>query len=70
MGQFYCQRCEQYDSSKNGNCIADPDDSWMMIHESCMTEAEAMAKVLGFEIMEKFYEECIDPILKEHRRER
>ena len=39
-GIFYCQRCQQYAESHDGDCIEDPDDDIYMIHESCQTEAE------------------------------
>ena len=66
MGQFYCQRCEQYDSSKNGDCIADPDDNWMMIHESCLSGGE-LAKAEAKRLVGEFLS-TIDPILEAHRR--
>lgn len=45
MGQFRCDRCEEYGDSKGGDCMEDPTDSKELIHESCMSDWEIREKL-------------------------
>jgi hypothetical protein len=40
MGQFYCEECEQFGDSHDGDSQADPEDCTKMIHDECLTDRE------------------------------
>ena len=68
MGSFFCQRCDRYGESHDGDCVEDPQESCYMVHESCLSDGE-LAKEEAKRLVGEFLS-TIDPILKEHRRER
>ena len=64
MGSFFCQRCDRYGESHDGDCVTDP-ITGDMVHEDCLSDGElakAEAKRLVGESLS-----TIDPILDEYR---